>query len=92
MALIFVLFELPFWGSFGSTVSRDNVHCNARRRCCIRTGSNPISTIALKKSRQKFDCFANFCLHVFVTSFKRQNDVTPSTVMTDVIFSVTMTL
>ena len=46
-----------------------------------------LSAIALKKSRQTSDCFAK-CLHALLTSFKRQNDATPSNAMTDVIFAV----
>ena len=33
----------------------------------------------------------HICLHVFVMSFKRKNDITPSNVMNDVIFQKQMT-
>ena len=40
-----MLFEHLFLGSFGSAVSRDDVHHNAKRRRRIRTGSKPTSVI-----------------------------------------------
>ena len=44
MAVVYLCYlSFLFWGSFGSTVSRDAVHRNARQRRRICTGLNPTS-------------------------------------------------